>query len=118
MSATPTVVEVKEIGEFVLVSDALVADRIADALEEVQGKIAAQVELDPDFSISDRRQWQLIGYRACSLLALTERKLQAESGDGLSGTYEGTEGRFRREFERAWSRALGGVNAFTAGSQI
>jgi len=115
MSIEPTVAEVRTAGEFELVTDAFLTERIADAVEDVADKLREQTLRDDSFTISDRRRAALVKWRACELAAVTERRLQTESGDGLSGQYQGSEGQFRREFDRAWSRALGGKSAYTSG---
>ncbi len=110
MSNIPTVSEVRAKGQFDLVDDSLIYNAIVDAYEDVDEMIARKQEIDPTFSIGGGYIKQLITWRACETCAVTERRLQSESGAGLSATYQGTEGQFRREFGRVWARACKGVS--------
>ena len=117
--STPTVDEVREAGEFAVVSDALIEGNILDAVEYVDAKILERRHADSGFVISDRQYAQLVKWRACDLTSITERRFISESGDGLSGTYENQAGRFARQFEEVWGQVLGGVKTlFTAGENI
>ena len=92
-----------------MIDDGLLSEAIIDAYEDVDEIITRRQEIDPEFSVSGTRIKQLITWRACATCAVTERRLQNESGAGLSGTYQGTQGQFKREFARVWSRACKGV---------
>lgn len=115
MSNVPTVSEVRAKGQFDVIADSLIYNAIIDAYEDVDEMITRRQEIIPTFSVSGQRIKQLITWRACETCAITERRLQSESGAGLSGTYQGTQGQFKREFARVWARACKGVTALDGG---
>ena len=115
MSNIPTVSEVRAKGEFDVIDDSSLHNAIIDAYEDVDEMIARRQEIDPTFLVSGPRIKQLVTWRACETCAVTERRLQSESGAGLSGTYQGTQGQFKREFARVWARVCKGVTALDGG---
>jgi len=108
-----TVAKVREVGQFSLVSDELITDRIEEATAEVTASVTARRVADPAWTITESQIGALIVWRACDLLSATERSFVSESGDGLSGSYDLGSGRFRREYDRAWAKALGASTLLT-----